>query len=128
MDRRVQKVVLLMEQDIRKSFTLDEIAQAVNLSPSHIYHLFRSDIGVSHTRYLKMLRVKKAKELLETTFMSVKEIVAAVGVNDGSHFVRDFKKQYKMTPTQYRRSLSRVFQGGVVLNEVWDMLTGSVFG
>ena len=105
MDKRVKRVVLLIEQDIRKSPTLDEIAQVVNLSSSHIYHLFRSEIGVSPTRYLKMLRIKKAIELLETTFMSVKEIVAAVGGNDRSHFVRDFKKEYKMTPTQYRRSL-----------------------
>lgn len=127
MDRRVQKVVLLMEQDIRMSLTLAELAQAVNLSPSHLYHLFRSEIGMSQTRYLKMLRIKRAKKLLEMTFMSVKEIAAAVGASDGSHFVRDFKKHYNMTPTQYRRSLG-VFHCVVVLNAVCGALTGSVFG
>lgn len=106
MDRRVQKVILLMEEDIRKSLTLDEMAQAVNLSPSHLYHLFKSETSESPRRYLKMLRMRRAKELLETTFMSIKEIVAVTGANDGSHFVRDFKKQYGMTPTQYRRALS----------------------
>lgn len=108
MDRRVERIILLVERDIRKSITLNDIAHAVNLSPSHVYHLFKSEMGMSHPRYLKMLRIKKAKELLETTFMSVKEIVEAVGVKDGSHFVRDFKKQYKMTPTQCRHHLPRV--------------------
>jgi transcriptional regulator GlxA family with amidase domain len=128
MDKRVQRIILLMEQDIRKSFALDEVAHTVNLSPSHLYHLFKSEIGMSQTRYLKMLRVKKAKELLETTFMSIKEIVVAIGATDRSHFVRDFKKQYNMTPTQYRRSLLKAFVSAVVLNEVCHMLTGSAFG
>lgn len=91
-----------MEEDIRKSLTLDEWAQIVNLSPSHLYHLFKSETGETPSRYLKMLRMKRAKELLETTFLSVKEIVVVTGINDGSHFTRDFKKQYRMTPTQYR--------------------------
>jgi AraC family transcriptional regulator, arabinose operon regulatory protein len=104
MDRRVQKVILLMEEDIRKSLTLDEWAQVVNLSPSHLYHLFKSETGETPNRYLKTLRLKRAKELLETTFLSVKEIVAVTGINDGSYFMRDFKKQYTMTPSQYRRT------------------------
>jgi len=107
MDRRVQKVILLIEEDIRKKLTLEEMAQTVNLSPSYLYHLFKSETGVSPHRYLKMLRMKRAKELLETTFMSIKQIVAVTGTNDGSHFVRDFKKQYTITPTQYRRAHSR---------------------
>jgi transcriptional regulator GlxA family with amidase domain len=107
MDRRVQKVILLMEEEIRKNLTLDEWAQVVNLSPSHLYHLFKAETGETPCRYLKMLRMKRAKELLETTFLTVKEIVAVMGINDGSHFMRDFKKQYTMTPTQYRRAFMR---------------------
>jgi AraC-like DNA-binding protein len=96
-----------MEEDIRKSLSLDEWGQVVNLSPSHLYHLFKSETGETPCRYLKLLRMKRAKELLETTFLSVKEILAVTGINDGSHFMRDFKKQYTMTPTQYRRSFKR---------------------
>ena len=107
MDRRVQKVILLIEEDIRRSLTLDEMAQAVNLSPSHLYHLFKSETGASPRQYLKTLRMNQAKKLLETTFMTVKEIGLVTGANDGSHFVRDFKKQYNMTPTQYRQALSK---------------------
>jgi hypothetical protein len=38
--------------------------------------------------------LRKAKELLETTFLSVKEVIAAVGISDLSHFVRDYKERY----------------------------------
>lgn len=105
MDRRVQRIIQMIEEDIRANFALAELARTVNLSSSHLYHLFKLETGMAPTRYVKVLRMNKAKELLETTFMSVKEIVTLIGANDGSHFVRDFKRQYNMTPTQYRRLL-----------------------
>jgi AraC-like DNA-binding protein len=43
-----------------------------------------------------------AKVLLETTFLSVKEVAAKSGFNDLSHFVRDFKKMNGLTPTDHR--------------------------
>ena len=44
-----------------------------------------------------------ATTLLLDTFLSVKEIIARVGFSDGSHFVRDFKRIYGVTPTEYRK-------------------------
>lgn len=105
MDRRVQHVILMIESDIQRDYTLAEMAYAVNLSTSHFYHLFKSETGMAPTRYVKEFRMSKAKELLETTFMSVKEIVTLIGAHDGSHFVRDFKRHYNLTPTQYRHLL-----------------------
>ena len=53
-------------------------------------------------QFLKTYRLEKACELLETTLLSIKEITAQVGVKDESHFMRDFKKSYSVTPSQYR--------------------------
>lgn len=58
-------------------------------------------------QYLKVLRMERAKHLLETSFLSVKEIAHIVGVNDESHFVRDFKKTYGVPPTSYRTAFNR---------------------
>lgn len=55
----------------------------------------------------------RAKYLLETSFLSVKQIAHQVGLNDESHFVRDFKKAYGEPPTHYR-----VRAKGGQLNEV----------
>ncbi len=57
---------------------------------------------MSPIKYLKLLRLEKAKHLLETSFLSVKEITYQVGINDESHFVRDFKKAYGNAPGQHR--------------------------
>ena len=53
-------------------------------------------------RYLRQLRMERAKNLLESSFLSVKEIAYQVGLNDESHFVRDFKSTYGYSPALYR--------------------------
>lgn len=58
-------------------------------------------------KYLRLLRMQEARELLETTFLSVKEIRTRVGFGDESHFMRDFKKACGMTPAQYRQEYLR---------------------
>ncbi len=58
---------------------------------------------MSPKHYLRLARLEQAKELLEHSFLRVKEITALVGVNDVSHFVRDYKALYGHTPSQTRR-------------------------
>lgn len=105
MDQRVQIVTSLIEDDLCREVSLVELARHVNLSPSRLSHLFKLEIGVSPTQYIKQLRMQRAKELLETTFLSVKEIMGRVGSNHQSHFARDFKRIYGVSPTKYKSLL-----------------------
>lgn len=104
MDARVQKTVELMRANLDKELRLPGIAQAVNLSVWRLCHIFSSHFGISPIHYLRLLRMEKAKHLLETSFLSVKEIAHRAGLNDESHFVRDFKMIYGVTPSCYRNS------------------------
>jgi transcriptional regulator GlxA family with amidase domain len=106
MDQRVQKILQRMREGLDEDLSLDEFAQSVNLSVWRLCHIFRSDIGIPPIHYLRSLRMERAKHLLETTFLSIKEITHNVGLNDESHFVRDFKKVYGEPPTLYRRHFS----------------------
>lgn len=106
MDARVEKVVTRMREEFRRDPSLSEMAEVVNLSPSRLRYLFKKETGVAPAHYLKTFRLEQAKELLKTTFLSVKEIIRSVGVNDQSHFIREFKKSYGLTPAQYRISLA----------------------
>jgi transcriptional regulator GlxA family with amidase domain len=102
MDSRVQKIIVLMEGNPRHSLSLREMALTVNLSVSRLRLLFKAATGMSPTQYLKLLKMQEAISLLETTFLPVKQIAARIGIKDASHFVRDFKKAYGISPTQYR--------------------------
>ena len=91
-----------MREDVRGELSLGEFAQSVNLSVWRLCHIFKSDVGMPPIRYLRLLRMERAKDLLESSFLSVKEIAYQVGLNDESHFVRDFKSTYGYSPALYR--------------------------
>lgn len=101
-DPRIQEVIDSIAGDPRRNPSLIEMAESVRLSPSRFSHLFKVDTGLSPGRYLKQLRMERARELLETTSMKIKDIRDAVGVGDASHFVREFRKLYGASPTEYR--------------------------
>jgi AraC family transcriptional regulator, arabinose operon regulatory protein len=102
MDKRIETAIELMKVDLRRVLSLSMMARSVNLSTSRFYHLFNSEIRMPPARYLRIVRMQAAKDLLETTFLSVKEIVALAGFNDESHFVRNFKNLYGVTPSEHR--------------------------
>lgn len=104
MAERIKRLIELMRGDPSRNFTLGKMAESANLSAPYFCFLFKSITGVPPAKYLKSLRMQQAALLLTTTFLSVKEIVRRVGLTDESHFVRDFKRFYGMTPSEYRNS------------------------
>jgi len=105
MDPRISFLISHLKQEICSSHSADSIAGLVNLSPSRVAHLFRRDVNVSPRQFSKVLRMQQARFLLETSFLSVKEIMAKCGFSDASHFVRDFKRVYGVSPTAYRSQM-----------------------
>ena len=103
MDPRIALAIARMEEAIDREVLVAELAAAVSLSPSRFAYLFRRDTGVAPARYLHTLRMERARLLLERTFLSVKEVMAHVGVNDPSHFSRDFRRYHGVPPTGLRR-------------------------
>ena len=104
MDTRVARVIELMDANSANPLSVAELALAVNLCPSYLTRLFREETGRSPARYGKDRRLDRARELLLSTFLSVKEIMAAVGWNDPSHFGREFKRRFGVSPRDLRAS------------------------
>jgi transcriptional regulator GlxA family with amidase domain len=108
MDPRVRLVITHIKGDLRCDPSLNTLAENVSLSSSRLRHLFKSEMGVSFAQYVKSLRMQEAKRLLETTFLSVKEVMYRVGIRNESHFTQDFKKAYGLTPSQHRRRFHHI--------------------
>ncbi|MGI8735145.1 MAG: helix-turn-helix transcriptional regulator [Pyrinomonadaceae bacterium] len=102
MDRRVQIVQAAVETNCRREWTNQALGDLVNLSPSRLRHLFKSETGKTPTQFLKAVRLREAEKLLRMTFLSVKEIMNRVGFLDESHFGHEFKKVYGLAPSKYR--------------------------
>ena len=103
MDKRIAFLKKQMLSNLQYSTTIEEMARLVNLSESHLQQLFKMEIGMSPIQYLKHLRLETARDLLENSFNQVKQIGFEVGMIDQSHFVRQFKKKYSLTPSEYRK-------------------------
>lgn len=110
MTRRIIYLKKHVVENLRHSWTVEELAQIANISKSQLAKLFQTELEISPAQYIRNLRLEKACELLETTFLRIKEIMFAVGINDQSHFVRDFKKIYDSTPTEYRNLHQKNFK------------------
>jgi methylphosphotriester-DNA--protein-cysteine methyltransferase len=76
MDSRISAVVCFIGK--RPAADMDTLATAVNLSPSRLRHLFRLEMATALHAYLKQQRLSRAAELLKTTFLTVKEVSAAM--------------------------------------------------
>ena len=107
MDRRVAWAIQEMERRIAEPLRVVDLAAGVNLSLSRFTLIFRAATGHSPAQYLRLVRLDRARLLLDTTFLSVKEVRALVGINDASHFTRDFARAYGASPRVWRERSSR---------------------
>lgn len=82
--------------------SLESIARLMNLNPVYLTTEFKRLTGCSLMRYIDTLRMEQAKRLLQSTQLTIREIVKEVGYTDVSNFMRKFKKNEGITPTQYR--------------------------
>jgi AraC-like DNA-binding protein len=101
MDRRVHATIEIIKANGRRTLSVADLARRVNLSPWRFTHLFKAETSKSPMEYLKQIRMQQAEEMLRETSLTVKEVVYAVGLNDRSHFSRDFKLAHGLTPKEF---------------------------
>jgi two-component system response regulator YesN len=104
-DARVQKAMAFIEENYHRDLSLERVAAAVHLSIWHLCHLFKAETGETFVRHLKAVRMQRAKQLLENNSLSIKEVMNKVGMRDQSHFAKDFRRAYGLTPSEFRVSL-----------------------
>ena len=84
--------------------SLDELAENFNLSKPYLSKYIKEKSGMTFQDAVKKARMKKAKVLLRESNQNVETIAASVGYENVEHFNRLFKKEYAMTPLQYRNA------------------------
>ena len=85
---------------------IDEMAAYMNLSRSGFQHLYSHTFGVSVIHDVIKGRIEKAKSFLSKSNFSITEISNKCGYKSEFHFMRQFKKETGLTPTEFRRSSS----------------------
>ncbi len=103
LDNAVQYIA---ENLANEAMTVEEIAAAVGVSESHFRRLFKSVNHISPIKYITLMRIDRAKELIRYTATPISQIALDTGFAGVYYFSRIFKKEVGCTPTEYRDSYS----------------------
>ncbi|MBR5355315.1 MAG: helix-turn-helix transcriptional regulator, partial [Lachnospiraceae bacterium] len=99
----INEAKLYMSQNFSNpNLMLQDVAKKVNMSNSRFSTVFSQETGQTFTEYLMFLRLNKAKELLRQTNTRSTQIASEVGYNDSHYFSYIFKKNFGLTPSEYR--------------------------
>lgn len=102
-DEAVLRVQLWLQTISSESVTVDRMAAKAHLGQRTYLRRFQKATGLTPTEYVQHLKVQKARELLEFTTLSIKEISWKVGYEDTSFFRKTFQKFIGLCPVDYRR-------------------------
>jgi len=98
---RIKSAIEFICDNVGSQPTLNEIAAHIQLSPSHFQRLFSRWAGVSPKRYLQVLTVERAKQLLAES-RSLLEVSGTLGLSSGSRLYDHFVQLEAVTPGEYR--------------------------
>ena len=89
---------------VETEFSVDDYANLMGLGRTVFYKKVRGVTGYSPNEYLRVIRLKKAAELLLTEDLTVSEISYKVGINDPRYFSKCFKNQFGIAPSVYQKN------------------------
>ena len=102
--RRIQQIVTYVMAHYPHEITLDAISAHIGMNRSAFCIFFKRNKGMTFSQFLTHYRLSTACELLRDTSKQISEICYAVGFNDFPHFCRVFKKEYGISPSQFRNT------------------------
>lgn len=93
-----------------KNMRIQDIADYIGITRSYLFHLFNKKLKLSPQKYLLNYRINKAKELLSSTDILVKDIAHDVGYEDSLAFSKVFHNATGVSPSAYRKQFSNLNQ------------------
>lgn len=98
-------VVRYMEENIETRLSLEEVADYLGYSASHLSAMFKKAMGVGPINYFNQLKIKEACNLLRESDMKISQISHKVGISDSYYFSRLFTKVMGISPKEYRKKI-----------------------
>ncbi|AEC19798.1 two component transcriptional regulator, AraC family protein [Pusillimonas sp. T7-7] len=100
-----QNVLLAIKQHIASgpaTLNLDELSQAIGISKKRISSIFRKQLGISATQFLRDERMRRAQRLLVQTSLDIRTIAQTLGYSSSANFSNAFRDYVGMSPSDFR--------------------------
>ena len=103
-----EEICTFLEQHYTESnLSSEQVAEFAGITPQYLSRFFKNRTGLTYIEYLSQLRMRKARDLMCNTDLSVQEIVQRVGYLDASSFRRKFRALYGMSINSYRTLIGK---------------------
>lgn len=104
-EKLMEKAIKIVEEHISDTeFSVEELGAAVGLSRSHLYKKLMHITGKGPAEFIRTIRLKRGRQLLEKSQLQIAEIAYAVGFNSPKRFTINFKSEFGVSPSAYVRS------------------------
>jgi AraC family transcriptional regulator len=123
---KLDRIFEFVEGRLEDQILLTDLAALVAISPFHFSRSFKLATGLAPYQYVLARRLERAKNLLLTTTLSVREIGWSLGVDNVSHFRRKFIEQFGVRPSEMRPQVTLPALGGEALAA--DLFSRAVHG
>jgi AraC-like DNA-binding protein len=101
LEPRVKKILERAESGA--PLNIRDLALEFHLSAAYLQKLFKHETGLRMGEWLNEQRLQRAAQLLESSYMSIKEITHTVGYEHPSSFIRAFERRFTQPPARYRK-------------------------
>lgn len=103
--KRINNVLLFIDQNLDQELNLETIAKIGNYSPFHLHRIFKAITNETINEYITRKRIEKAASiLLHKREITISELSLQYGFNSNSSFTRTFKKFYGISPKEFRQT------------------------
>ncbi|RPH74857.1 response regulator, partial [bacterium] len=107
-DQFIRKALDLVEENMSKTdYTVEELSQDLGLSRTLLYKKILTLTGKPPHEFIRLLRLKRAAQLLQKSQLNVSEVAFRVGFNDPKYFRKHFKNEFGMLPSAYSEKFSK---------------------
>ena len=100
--KQVAEAIDYIYVHIMDRVTVNDLAEAVCVSPTHLSRIFKQETGISVSEYIRQRKIDMAKNLLRFSSYDFADIAAMLSYSSQSHFIQHFRSQVGMTPKAYR--------------------------
>src|SRR5690606_38457473 len=100
-EAKMVDIMAFIRENVDRKLSVEQLAKRAAMSPSHFAHRFRDVVRMSPMRYLKHVRLDHARGLLVQPGARASEVAQRSGYASASHFCRDFKQHFGVSPRGY---------------------------
>jgi YesN/AraC family two-component response regulator len=99
----IQNAIAVVEKNMDfPEYSVDQFAQDLAVSRPSLFNKMRALTGETPKNFIKIIRLKRAAQLLKTGKLSVSEVCYMTGFRDPKYFNKCFQKQYTQSPSEYK--------------------------